>query len=86
MPRVLFLGLCLNFHYFSTGVVFPQFGFDFSRRAVAQALVERTHGQLGTRLTDLTEELTAEILRAGVTEIKVRSVLTCQTPAGVCPE
>ncbi len=38
MPRVLFLGLCLNFHYFSTGVVFPQFGFDFSRRAVATTL------------------------------------------------
>ena len=40
VPRVLFLGLCLNFHYFSTGVVFPKLGFDFSRRAVAQALVE----------------------------------------------
>ena len=40
VSRVLFLGLCLDFHYFSTGVVFPKFGFDFSRRAVAQALVE----------------------------------------------
>ena len=40
VPRVLFLGLCLDFHYFSTGVVFPKFGFYFSRRAVAQALVE----------------------------------------------
>lgn len=40
VPRFLFLGLCLNFHYFSTGVVFPKLGFDFSRRAVAQALVE----------------------------------------------
>ena len=40
VPRVLFLGICLDFHYFSTGVVFPKFGFDFSRGAVAQALVE----------------------------------------------
>ncbi|MFW9043213.1 hypothetical protein ACOI9V_12630, partial [Corynebacterium striatum] len=40
VPRVLFLGLCLVFHYFSTGVVFPKIGFYFSRRAVAQALVE----------------------------------------------
>ena len=40
VPRVLFLGICLDFHYFSTGVVFPKFGFDFSWGAVAQALVE----------------------------------------------
>ncbi|MFS0131713.1 hypothetical protein ACL1FV_13080, partial [Corynebacterium striatum] len=40
VPRILFLGLCLDFHYFLTGVVFPKSGFDFSRRAVAQALVE----------------------------------------------
>lgn len=40
VPWVLFLGICLDFHYFLTGVVFPKFGFDFSRRAVAQALVE----------------------------------------------
>ncbi|MBK4141058.1 IS110 family transposase [Corynebacterium macginleyi] len=35
VPRVLFLGLCLVSHYFSTGVVFPKFGFYFSRRPVA---------------------------------------------------
>ncbi|MFS0300358.1 Mu transposase domain-containing protein, partial [Corynebacterium striatum] len=35
VPRVLFLGICLDFHSFSTWVVFPKFGFDFSRRAVA---------------------------------------------------
>ena len=40
VPRVLFLGICLDFHYFSTGVVFSKFGFDFSRGAVAQTLVE----------------------------------------------
>ena len=34
--------------------------------------------------SDLTEELTQKLLEAKVTEVKVRSVLTCQTPAGVC--
>jgi len=34
--------------------------------------------------SDLTEELTQKLLDAEVTEVKVRSVLTCQTPAGVC--
>lgn len=33
VPRVLFLGLCLDFH-------FPKFGFYFSRRAIVQALVK----------------------------------------------
>lgn len=33
---------------------------------------------------DLTEENTQKLVDAGITEIKVRSVLTCQTPAGVC--
>lgn len=40
MPRVLFLGICLDFDYFLTGVMFPKIGFDFSRYALAQALVE----------------------------------------------
>ena len=26
VPRVLSLGICLDFHYFLTGVVFPKFG------------------------------------------------------------
>ena len=34
--------------------------------------------------SDLTEELTQKLLDSKVTEVKVRSVLTCQTPAGVC--
>ncbi|WP_206745160.1 hypothetical protein, partial [Corynebacterium diphtheriae] len=34
VPRVLFLGLCLDFHYSLTGVVFPKLGFYFSRRTV----------------------------------------------------
>ena len=33
---------------------------------------------------DLTEELTQKLLDAKVTDVKVRSVMTCQTPAGVC--
>ena len=41
VPRVLFLGICLDFHYFSTGVMFRKFGFYFSRAALAQTLVER---------------------------------------------
>ncbi|OLO14679.1 transposase [Corynebacterium diphtheriae] len=40
MPRVLFLGLCLDFHYSLTGVVFPKLGFAFSQGAVAQTLVK----------------------------------------------
>ena len=34
--------------------------------------------------SDLTEGLTQKLLDAKVTDVKVRSVLTCQTPAGVC--
>ena len=34
--------------------------------------------------SDLTEELTQKLLDAKVTDVKVRSVLTCLTPAGVC--
>lgn len=34
--------------------------------------------------TDLTEDLIDRIVENGVTEVKVRSVLTCQTPSGVC--
>ncbi|MGX0629193.1 DNA-directed RNA polymerase subunit beta' [Corynebacterium afermentans] len=34
--------------------------------------------------TELTEERIDELVAAGVKEIKVRSVLTCQTPTGVC--
>ena len=33
---------------------------------------------------DLTEERIDALVEAGITEIKVRSVLTCQTPTGVC--
>src|SRR5699024_11497075 len=32
---------------------------------------------------DLTGELTDKLVKAGIPETKVRSVLTCQTPAGV---
>ena len=40
VPWVLFLSICLDFQYFSTGVMLPNFDFDLSRRAVAQTLVE----------------------------------------------
>ena len=40
VPRVLFLGICPDFQYFSTGVMFPQFGFHLDRGAVAPTLVE----------------------------------------------
>lgn len=34
--------------------------------------------------TDLTEERIDVLVERGITQVKVRSVLTCQTPAGVC--
>ena len=33
---------------------------------------------------DLSEERIDALVEAGITEVKVRSVLTCQTPTGVC--
>ncbi|CAB0624204.1 hypothetical protein CIP107546_02319 [Corynebacterium diphtheriae] len=40
VPWVLFLGICRDFHYSLTGVVFPKLGFDVSQGAVAQILVK----------------------------------------------
>lgn len=40
VPRFLFLGICLVFYYVVTWVMFPKFGFYFSRRMVAEALVQ----------------------------------------------
>lgn len=40
VPRVLFLGICLVFYYVVTWVMFPKFGLYFSRRMVAEALVQ----------------------------------------------
>ena len=40
VPRVLFLGICLDFYYCLRRVLVPKFGFHFSWRAVAQALVK----------------------------------------------
>ena len=40
VPRVLFLGVCLDFYYCLRRVLVPKFGFHFSWRAVAQALVK----------------------------------------------
>ncbi|MDN6237166.1 MAG: DNA-directed RNA polymerase subunit beta', partial [Corynebacterium flavescens] len=47
--------------------------------------VKDSHGEIVAQAgEDLTEELTDKLVNAGVLHIKVRSVLTCQTPAGVC--
>ncbi len=48
--RVLFLGFCFGFYYFLWRVLLPKFGFDFSRRAVSQALMESSLVPLGHRL------------------------------------
>ena len=40
VPRVLFLGVCLDFYYFLWRVLLPKFGFDLDRGSVFQALVE----------------------------------------------
>ena len=40
VPRVLFLGVCLDFYYFLWRFLLPKFGFDLDRGSVVQALVE----------------------------------------------
>ncbi|WP_436231544.1 IS1/IS1595 family N-terminal zinc-binding domain-containing protein [Arcanobacterium phocae] len=40
VPRVLFLGTCLDFYYFMAGVAVPKLLFNLSRCTVAQALVK----------------------------------------------
>ncbi|MGV0407882.1 hypothetical protein ACUY21_11825, partial [Corynebacterium marquesiae] len=39
VPRVLFLGICLDFYYCLRRVLVPKFGFHFDRGSVSQALV-----------------------------------------------
>ena len=41
VPRVLFLGICLDFYYSLLRVLLPKFGFHFDRGSISQALVER---------------------------------------------
>ena len=55
-----------------------------SGRVVAGDVKDKNGEVLAEAGADLTEELSRKIVNAGVLEIKVRSVLTCQTPAGVC--
>lgn len=38
--RVLFLGMCLVFHYFVAWVMFPKLGLHLDWRIVAEALIE----------------------------------------------
>jgi len=33
---------------------------------------------------EITEEIAEQIVKAGITEVKIRSVLTCESPTGVC--
>ena len=40
MPRVLFLGICLDFHYFLGRVGFPKLCLNLSWRAIAETLVK----------------------------------------------
>ena len=40
VPRVLFLGICLDFYYYLRRVLLPQFGFHLGRGSISQALVE----------------------------------------------
>ncbi|QRP60086.1 DNA-directed RNA polymerase subunit beta' [Corynebacterium minutissimum] len=55
-----------------------------SGRVVAGDVKDENGEVIAEAGADLTEELSRKIVNAGVLEIKVRSVLTCQTPAGVC--
>ena len=55
-----------------------------SGRVVASDVKDANGEVLVAGGEDLTEENTQKMVDAGITEIKVRSVLTCQTPAGVC--
>ena len=40
VPRILFLGICLDFYYYLRRVLLPKFGFHFDWGSVSQALVE----------------------------------------------
>ena len=40
VPRVLFLGICLDLYYFLWRVLLPEFSFDLDWGSVSQALVE----------------------------------------------
>ncbi|MDK8545452.1 DNA-directed RNA polymerase subunit beta' [Corynebacterium pseudodiphtheriticum] len=55
-----------------------------SGRVVASDVKDANGEVLVAGGDDLTEENTQKLVDTGITEIKVRSVLTCQTPAGVC--
>lgn len=55
-----------------------------SGRVVASDVKDANGEVLVAGGDDLTEENTQKLVDAGITELKVRSVLTCQTPAGVC--
>ncbi|WP_018297796.1 DNA-directed RNA polymerase subunit beta' [Corynebacterium lubricantis] len=55
-----------------------------SGRVLASDLKDAEGNVLFEAGTDLTEDRIDAIVEAGITDVKVRSVLTCQTPTGVC--
>ncbi|RNE48913.1 DNA-directed RNA polymerase subunit beta' [Corynebacterium alimapuense] len=55
-----------------------------SGRVLATEVNNRDGEQMFAAGSDLTESAIDELVLAGVSEVKVRSVLTCQTPTGVC--
>lgn len=57
---------------------------SLSGRALASDVSDASGNVLYEAGTDLTEPIIDELVAAGVAEVKVRSVLTCQTPTGVC--
>lgn len=61
---------------------------DFVRRTVGRYLVSDLLNEKGKILLSHDEEITpekaAKIFKSGVREVKIRSVLKCQTPWGVC--
>ena len=57
---------------------------SLSGRVLAGDLKDNDGNVLYETGTDVTEELIDELVAKGIEQVKVRSVLTCQTPTGVC--
>ena len=54
-------------------------------RVAAEDVYDPSTGELIVRMNDLiTHELAQKIVKAGITEVTIRSVLTCQSNTGVC--
>ncbi|AWB81202.1 DNA-directed RNA polymerase subunit beta' [Corynebacterium yudongzhengii] len=57
---------------------------SLSGRVAANDIKDEDGNVLYEAGTDLTEEIIDDLVSRGIEEVKVRSVLTCQTPTGVC--